>query len=164
MIARLAAGDDSLGSTTVTVLLLLYIGPDLLRHKNGRLAKIVCFQQRMWVSLDSASSKCFVFRIICILWLNVTFDAVTQFSFFQCVSAITLKTGVDWPLPVTTLVLMICLLHLTQPHYCLFTWLSSGLGISPMWVCMRRSSQQKMSQVLNPSAAMFRFGPLDSTD
>lgn len=83
MIARLAAGDDSLGSTTVTVLLLLYIGPDLLRHKNGRLAKIVCFHQRMWVSLDSASSKCFVFRIICILWLNVTFDALTQFSFFS---------------------------------------------------------------------------------
>lgn len=39
-----------------------------------------------------------------------------------------METGVDWPLPVTTLVLMICLLHLTQANYCLCTWLSSGLG------------------------------------
>lgn len=40
-------------------------------------------------------------------------------------SVITALTGVDWPLTVTPLVLMICIPRLTQLNYCL--WVSPGL-------------------------------------
>lgn len=68
MIARLAAGDDSFGSSTVAVLSLLYIGPTL-----QQLAKTVAFQESIHFVLIPSC----VLEYILFLWLNVTFD--TQF-------------------------------------------------------------------------------------
>lgn len=51
MIARLAAEDDSLGSGTVAVLSLLYIGPALLEERAAeQFAKRVAFQETTGVS------------------------------------------------------------------------------------------------------------------
>lgn len=58
MIARLAAEDDSLGSTTVAVLSLLYIGPAFGTRVccNSQLAQIVAFQETTGVRLGVVSS------------------------------------------------------------------------------------------------------------
>lgn len=72
-----------------------------------------------------------------------------------------METGVDWPLPVTTLVLMICLLHLTQPNYCLCTWLSSGLGFAQcVWrVADREYDLMRLSTLLSTCSHLVLIYP-----
>ena len=103
------------------------------------LAVIVAAQYQKGVGFNAASARYFDSLVsgnfFLHLWLNITFDALTAF-FPLHVSVITEETGVDWHLSVTSLVLMICLHHLTHTHYCLFFGFCLDVAFINVCVCV----------------------------